>query len=337
MRSVPGERRLVIESPDIHQSSKMQAYITQEATRPCKQWVHEVLSSKREADRVRLRTDQFVLLPDVDAISKRSLNRLVPYLLDRELPSNATPPEPPPSSFWPANSPLCAPCLERRWRPKRAHPPLHWLALLTDTSLKTVRDLRGQHVPMLEQLHALCCNKIQEETGIPSDQIMVYVHYPPSVYHLHIHFKHPVGPHVSHDTFRIHSVASIINNLKIDPEYYAKSDIQLPVYPCTELYSALGLDSTEESVAETPTDPFLKILQQEGQGKRCLKLPVRHKSNQTENEPDFIGPSPIEKAQPSPGPVDPDPCSPPVIPSTSPGSRPSTHGRQPETRSPSAT
>jgi hypothetical protein len=308
MRSAPGERRLVIESPETYSSTKMQAYISQEATRPCKQWIHEVLSAKREADRVKLRTDAFVLLPDVDAIQKRACARLVPYLTDKP----ATP-QPDPAQLFPH-------CLERRWRPKRAHCPFHWLALLTDTELKTVRDLRGRHVPMLRELNALCCQKIQEEMGIPPDQVMAYVHYPPSVYQLHIHFKHPVGPHVSHDTFRIHSLASIINNLSIDSDYYAKSLLQLPVYPCTELYSALGLEA--DPVTDGVTDPCGN-----SEPKRCLKFQVRTK------DPD---PSVIEKRRPSPRPADTDPCTPPAS-STSPCSRPSTPEGPQETPSPSAT
>jgi hypothetical protein len=327
---MPGDRRLVIESPEVYKSSRMQAYINQEATRPCKQWVHEVLSSKREAERVKLRTDNFVLLPDVDTLNKRPCNRMVPYLIDPHAQPLSS------ESIFP-------PCLERRWRPKRLHPPLHWLALLTDTTLKTVRDLKGLHIPMLQQLNNLCCQRIQEETGIPLDQIMVYVHYPPSVYQLHIHFKHPVGPHVSHDTFRIHSLASIIHNLKIDTDYYSKSLLQLPVYPYTELYTALGLDSGEEAVTEDVTDPQFSCPHcHVTPSKKCLKLQVRkHKegtepANFTNFGPDFVGPSPVEKAQPSEGPTEPDPCGPPTKLS-SPGNRQSTPGGAPGTTSPSAT
>ena len=49
----------------------MQAYITREVNRPCKQWIHDVLLCRRETERVKLRTLDFVLLPDIDCISKR--------------------------------------------------------------------------------------------------------------------------------------------------------------------------------------------------------------------------------------------------------------------------
>jgi hypothetical protein len=122
----------------------------------------------------------------------------------------------------------------------------------SDVKLRTLRDLRGHHVPMLRELYVQACKKIQDETGIEQNQIMVYVHYPPSVYQLHVHFKHPVGQHILHDTFRIHSLTSIINNLEIDSEYYSKSLLQVPVYPNTDLYTALGLELEEIQTQAQP-------------------------------------------------------------------------------------
>jgi hypothetical protein len=61
----------VIESPEMYHSISIQTYISKEVNRPCKQWIHEVLMCRRETERVILRTSEFVLLPDVDSISKR--------------------------------------------------------------------------------------------------------------------------------------------------------------------------------------------------------------------------------------------------------------------------
>lgn len=248
----PGDRRLIVESPEIYESSKMQSYIAQEIARPCKQWIHDVLSSKREVERVKLRTDHFVLLPDVDSINKRVCSRLTierPAQCDRILMPSNTSPYPP----WPTPS---------RWKMRRSPSAFHWLAVASDVKLRTLRDLRGSHVPMLRELYNQACKKIQDETGIEQSQIMAYIHYPPSVYQLHVHFKHPVSQHVLHDTFRIHSVTSIINNLEIDSEYYSKSLLQVPVYPNTELYTALGLETEEAGVVEIQTQTRKKQQQQ---------------------------------------------------------------------------
>ena len=264
---MPSERHLIIESPEMHFSPVMQSYIAQEVARPCKQWIHEVISSQREAERVKLRTPHFVLLPDVDTAPNQVFSRLI---LDRPTDRWHNVPDTAPhlnsntkktqhrdntAAYKQACSGWLQP-IERRWRNRKPTLTLHWLAVATDTSLRTLRDLRGCHISMLITLYTQTCQKIHEETGTPVDQIMAYIHYPPSVYQLHIHFKHPVGPHMSHDSFRIHPLASVINNLKIDSDYYTKSIIQLPVYSHTELYTALGFPVSEphkQYQIQTPT------------------------------------------------------------------------------------
>jgi hypothetical protein len=215
-----GERRLVLETPEMHASAPMQRFIGREVSRPCKQWIHEVISSRREADRVILRTPDFVLLPDVETLKRRPSDALV---------------------VWG----------ERRWRPRR--PSFHWLAVATDTGLRTLRDLRGRHIPFLTRLYHQACQRIRADTGVEPEQVMAYIHYPPSVYQLHVHFKFPVSHTPPHDTFRVHPLASVLNNLHIDGDYYAKSLLQLPVYLNTELYAALCLE--ERFLAEARFEP----------------------------------------------------------------------------------
>jgi hypothetical protein len=287
---MPNEKQLVIETPDMHTSERMQAYISQEIGRPCKQWIHQVISAKRETERIRLRTDQFVLLPDVECINKApgyiptpSATPSQPFsthprqqedgpfpvlhpvkshqsadgnrFFGGHQPNNVhlrererAPRTPRPTR---SNHPAQIEYSERRWRMKRSAAELHWLAVVTDPTLRTVRDLRGHHIPMLTHLYYECCKALHKETGIPSDQIIAYVHYPPSVYQLHVHFKHPISSHASYDAFRMHSLPSIINNLRINPDYYAMSHILLPVYQHTELFTALGLKDEECNLYHT--------------------------------------------------------------------------------------
>ena len=217
-----GEFRLVVETPEMHESRLMQAYINREVCKPSKQWIHEVLSSRREADRVKLRTPAFVLLPDVNSFQKRSKD-----------------------PAW----------QDTRWRLRRPQTSFHWLAVVTDTRIHTIRDLRGAHLPMLTALYTECCQKIKDETGYGPEQIMAFVHHPPSVYQLHVHFKYPLSQSASPiDAFRMHSLVKIMINLRSDGDYYRKAHLEVPVYTNTDLYAALGQKSEEGGSADSDRD-----------------------------------------------------------------------------------
>ena len=87
---------------------------------------------------------------------------------------------------------------------------LNWLCIPRDCSLRSLRDLRGEHVGLLEKMLRESLECIEAETGIPADEVMAYVHYPPSVYHLHVHFAYPYGQQTHSDQFWMHSLASVI-------------------------------------------------------------------------------------------------------------------------------
>jgi Scavenger mRNA decapping enzyme C-term binding len=257
-------QKLLVETPAVYASPDMQAYIQQELNRPCKRWVVEVLNGSREAEAVRLRTKEFVLLPDTERANRYA----------------RTPPDPPPAPplrarpgsapaqdqttaararllwggrasvpavarpvrywstvrhrqlrwmpGWPSQRPPPEPA--RAWAEPVAGAPadqVNWLAIATEPGLQSLRDLRGRHLPMLRRMLRKCRKRIREETGVSEEEIMAYVHYPPSVYQLHVHFAYPYAQYNHRDVFRIHSLATVINNLEIDPDYYAKASLQV--------------------------------------------------------------------------------------------------------------
>jgi replication factor C subunit 2/4 len=88
-----------------------------------------------------------------------------------------------------------------------------------------------------------CLQAVERETGISRDSVMVYVHYPPSVYQLHVHFSYPYGQFCHKEAFRIHPLQQVITNLEIDPEYYAKVTLCIPVTRGSQHYTALMPDA----------------------------------------------------------------------------------------------
>lgn len=220
---------LLPETPSMHAKKRVAEFIQQEITRPSKQWICNILNGSQESDEIIMRTEDFVLLPDTERV-----NRYWRIQSSKAAHAHTS------ASHSQAHG-------RHHVSPRRM---LNWLCILYDRGIHTMRDLRGKHVPMLKGMLASCMKKIEQNTGIPPDQVMAYVHYPPSVYQLHIHFAYPYGQHCHRDTYRVHSLAGIINNLEIDPEYYAKATLQLALYRQSLHYAALVSPDSDEEVAK---------------------------------------------------------------------------------------
>lgn len=239
---------IVPETPGVYTSPAMCQFMEHEIRRPSKQWITSIIEGNQEQDEVILRTDEFVLLPDTERVNR--------YW---RIQSNANQARQE-SAGQPRQENANGKCSPRR--------TLNWLSIVHDRAVHTMRDLRGGHIPMLRRMLDGCMGAIERETGIPRDQVMAYVHYPPSVYQLHVHFSYPYGQYCHRDAYRIHSLGGIINNLEIDSDYYAKATLYVAVYKQSPHYQAListqrndspptkkgGYDCTA-SADETPRDP----------------------------------------------------------------------------------
>jgi m7GpppX diphosphatase len=214
--SAPHDYVLVAETPEMYSRNTVASFIEQETRRPSKQWINSIIAGDQEREQVIIRTEEFVLLPDTERVNR--------YWRTPRGPVGAKPHH----------------HHHRAPRPQQApRMTLNWLSIVNDLSVRTLRDLRGKHVPMLRGMLASCMNAVETYTGIPRDQVMAYVHYPPSVYQLHVHFSYPYGQYCHRDAYRVHSLEGIINNLEIDPEYYAKSTLHLAMYRQSPHFQAL--------------------------------------------------------------------------------------------------
>ena len=99
---------------------------------------------------------------------------------------------------------------------------LNWLVVFTDKSLTSMRCLRGEHTPILHSI------KRQIGACIPTvyDAPMIYFHYPPSVWQLHLHIATPCDAlRTTSCMQRVCFLEDVICNLSIDPEYYCKATL----------------------------------------------------------------------------------------------------------------
>jgi len=209
---------LVPETPQAYARAAVSAFIEQEVRRPSKQWIAHIIAGMQESDQVILRTDEFLLLPDTERVNR----------------------------YW-RNQSLTKPGrASTAGKAAVAKAPLNWLAIAQDFGLRTLRDLRGCHIPMLKRMLEGCMAAVEKHTSLPRGQVMAYVHYPPSVYQLHVHFSYPYGQYCHRDAYRMHSLEGIINNLEIDQGYYAKATLHLAMYRQSPHHLALTAAPDEE-------------------------------------------------------------------------------------------
>ena len=217
------EYSLVAETPEIYRQQAVAEFIQSEVDSPNKQWVASILGGTQEQEAVVVRTEEFVLLPDTEKVNK----------------------------YWNMD-PLSHKCGlqimdQRRWV------TLNWLSIVQDQTIRSLRDLRGAHVPMLRRMLETCTTAIQKETGIPVDQVMAYVHYPPSVYQLHVHFSFPYGQYCHRNAYRVHNLRSVIDNLELDPDYYKKITLYMAI-PKKSSYG-MALSSSPPFIDHSSKDP----------------------------------------------------------------------------------
>lgn len=200
----------VMDTPDTYQSQQMEKYIQEQRHRSDRQWVANVIQGLQETEHVKIRNEDFVLLPDLAPAPTRVTH----------------------SMYTPHRRDLAA--------------QLNWLVLFTSPHLKTIRDLRGEHLDLLESVKEQCMTAVQKEYGILRQNVMIFANYPPSVFSLHFHVCCPFKAAAPFDAFRMHTLESIIDHLKVDPEYYNKYSLHIPVTYCSRLYNTI-MGNTEKN------------------------------------------------------------------------------------------
>jgi len=99
---------------------------------------------------------------------------------------------------------------------------LSWIVILTDTNLKSLRELRGEHIPMLKSVQDMVGSLLPQECSSP----MLYWHFPPSVWVSHLHVcSHCDILRTTSSMQRVHFLHDVISNLSIDSNFYAKATL----------------------------------------------------------------------------------------------------------------
>lgn len=102
-----------------------------------------------------------------------------------------------------------------------------YIAIVADRSLRCIRDLRGEHANLLEEIRDTCLQHL------PADITHTSIHYHPSVYQLHIHFRNGRG--VKAEDPRIFPLADIVRNLRKNSLHYKHADLVYSLPPASEI------------------------------------------------------------------------------------------------------
>ena len=102
----------------------------------------------------------------------------------------------------------------------------HLLAFPKDKTIKSIRDLTNEHIPLLKEIVKKSKEYIKKKFNIDKNEIEAHFDYPPTVLLLHIHFELANNKKFRKPLFE-HSVNSVIENIRIDPDYYKKVKIEI--------------------------------------------------------------------------------------------------------------
>jgi m7GpppX diphosphatase len=205
---------MVTETPALY-SGVVEPYVASVSDDRTLQWVYNCVDVKKEEERLLLNTDEFIL--NVDTKWKKHCDCHVP---------------------------------QGEWR---GHADtdvdeLYCLAIVKERGIRTLRDLRGKHIGLLEGILKEAPKAIEKVYGVKRDQLRLFVHYIPQFMHLHIHVTrlwNDIGCQVE----RAHLVSDIVQNLKLDGDYYEKRTITYKLPLNDKLCKLIVAKREEESEA----------------------------------------------------------------------------------------
>jgi len=109
------------------------------------------------------------------------------------------------------------------------------LCLVRDKRIKSIRDLNGTHLELLEMIYNDNIAQIETLFGLKKDQLRIFVHYYPQYYHFHIHFC-SVKINFGIESGKAMLLKDIIQNIKLKSDYYQKCTLTAVLGKESQLY-----------------------------------------------------------------------------------------------------
>lgn len=105
---------------------------------------------------------------------------------------------------------------------------LYLLLIAKDQTLKSIRDLRAHHIPLLTDMIDKTKCLLKDKYDLDITNVRMYFHYRPSVWQLHLHINNINCTKIfTCSVERAHSIINVINNLRSDDSYYNKAILEI--------------------------------------------------------------------------------------------------------------
>lgn len=115
---------------------------------------------------------------------------------------------------------------------------LHLLAICHRRDIRSLRDLDDRHMILLKNILTKGTKAIKDSFKKSKGQLRAFIHYQPSFYHFHVHFR-MVEPSDYRSTDRDHLLSTVINNITLNKDYYKKATLNYPLSVSSALYQDL--------------------------------------------------------------------------------------------------
>ncbi|KAL1124635.1 hypothetical protein AAG570_001259 [Ranatra chinensis] len=115
---------------------------------------------------------------------------------------------------------------------------LYLLCIVRKRGIRSLRDLNGEHLPLLINIKDKGSKVIYDKYSIPESQLRIYIHYQPTFYHLHIHFTYLNFEAPGIFAEKSHLLSTVINNIQLNSKYYKIATLPFAVSESQSLFSA---------------------------------------------------------------------------------------------------
>lgn len=203
-RSLPAPTLSLIEETPLIYEKVVEPFIQKIVDSGSLSWIGHIIQGKKEQERLLYNDDNYIINIDTKWRTHPDANK-VP---------------------------------KEEWYQHPSIDDLYCLGITKDSSIRSLRDLRAEHIPMLQSMMTNGIQVIERIYGVPKDQIRIFIHYQPQFYHFHIHYTR-IHNEIGCQVERGHLVLDVIQNLTLDSEYYKKRTITHKISTSSEIYFKL--------------------------------------------------------------------------------------------------